>query len=59
MELIAPKPDRDAYATISGFVCQADLTILRWLNLQPGQALELESGEDIDLYSKRPGFEGF
>src|SRR5688572_25804687 len=49
MDPFAPKPDRDAYATIRGFVYQADLTILRWLDLQPGQALELESGEDIDL----------
>ncbi|HUE71194.1 MAG TPA: hypothetical protein VMP01_09945 [Pirellulaceae bacterium] len=45
----APRPDRDAYATIRGFVYQADLTILRWLELRPGQALDLESGEDIDL----------
>ncbi|MGL6194977.1 MAG: hypothetical protein ACRC2T_09170 [Thermoguttaceae bacterium] len=42
-------PDRDAYATIRGFVYQVDLTILRWLELHEGQMLELESGEDIDL----------
>jgi hypothetical protein len=40
--------DQDAYATIRGFVYQVDLTILRWLDLRPGQALELERGEDID-----------
>jgi hypothetical protein len=49
MNPFAPRPDRDAYAAIRGFVYQVDLTILRWLDLMPGQALELESGEDIDL----------
>ena len=49
MKPFIPNPDRDAYATIRGFVYQVDLTILRWLDLQPGQALELEAGEDIDL----------
>src|SRR3954465_1950514 len=49
MNPFAPRPGRDAYAAIRGFVYQADLTILRWLVLQLGQALELESGEDIDL----------
>src|SRR2546428_385083 len=44
--------DRDAWATIRGFVYQVDLTILRWFNLQPDQVLELEHGEDIDLVSK-------
>ncbi|HKP54939.1 MAG TPA: hypothetical protein VJ183_20075 [Chloroflexia bacterium] len=41
--------DRDAWATIAGFVYQVDLTILRWLELGDGQYLELECGEDIDL----------
>ncbi len=49
MTPFARRRDRDAYATIRGFVYQADLTILRWLDLRTGQALELESGEDIDL----------
>ncbi|MFP2895366.1 hypothetical protein [Corallococcus sp. 4LFB] len=40
--------NRDAWATIRGFVYQADLTILRWLSLQPHQVLLLELGEDID-----------
>jgi tetratricopeptide (TPR) repeat protein/energy-coupling factor transporter ATP-binding protein EcfA2 len=41
-------PRRDAHATIAGLFYQVNVTILRWLNLQPGQHLELESGEDID-----------
>jgi hypothetical protein len=40
---------RDAWAVIRGFVYQVDLTITRWLELEPGQILELERGEDIDL----------
>lgn len=43
--------DRDAWATIRGYVYQVDVTIDRWLNLQPGQVLELERGEDIDVVS--------
>jgi len=39
--------DRDAWATIRGYVYQVDVTIDRWLDLQPGQELELERGEDI------------
>jgi len=41
--------NRDAHATFAGFVFQVNVTILRWLNLLPGQHLELEAGEDIDL----------
>lgn len=44
--------DRDAWNTIRGYVYQVDLTIERWLNLQPGQTLELECGEDIDIVSR-------
>ncbi|QAT87746.1 hypothetical protein EJ065_6217 [Corallococcus coralloides] len=40
--------NRDAWATIRGFVYQAELTILRWLSLQTDQVLILEMGEDID-----------
>jgi hypothetical protein len=40
---------RDAYRTIAGFVFQVNSTILHWLQLQPGEFLELEAGEDIDL----------
>jgi hypothetical protein len=41
--------DRDAYPTIRGFVYQVTLTLRRWINLEEGQHLELERGEDIDL----------
>lgn len=41
-------PRRDAHATIAGFFYQANITLLRWMALQPGQHLELEAGEDID-----------
>ena len=41
--------ERDAYFVIRGFRYQIDLTILRWLDLCPGQVLELERGEDIDI----------
>lgn len=47
----SPPRDRDAYAAVRGFVYQVDLTIERWLALQPRQFLELECGEDIDLIS--------
>jgi hypothetical protein len=44
--------DRDAWAVIRGFVYQVELTIDRWLNLQPDQVLELERGEDIDTIQR-------
>ena len=44
--------DRDAWATIRGYVYQVDLTITRWLDLKPGQVLELEHGEDIDIITQ-------
>ncbi|MEG3853165.1 hypothetical protein [Microcoleus sp. Z1_C4] len=44
--------NRDASNTIRGYVYQVDLTIERWLSLQPGEFLELECGEDIDLISR-------
>jgi hypothetical protein len=40
--------DRDATATIRGFVYQVDITLLRWLTLPSTERLELECGEDID-----------
>jgi hypothetical protein len=40
---------RDAHASFAGFVFQVNLTIRDWLHLLPGQHLELEAGEDIDL----------
>lgn len=44
-----PLPNRDAWATIRGYVYQVEHSILRWFELQPGEELELERGEDIDL----------
>jgi tetratricopeptide (TPR) repeat protein len=46
-------PRRDAHATIAGFFYQANITLLRWMALQPGQHLELEAGEDIDTVEPR------
>ena len=45
-------PGRDAHATFAGLVFQVNVTILRWLKLQPEQHLELEAGEDIDLIQR-------
>jgi hypothetical protein len=44
--------ERDAYATIAGFVLQVDLTLLRWLNLDDLETLELECAEDIDTVGR-------
>lgn len=44
-----PRADNDAWRTIRGFVYQVEITIERWLNLDPNDQLELEAGEDIDL----------
>jgi hypothetical protein len=41
-------PRRDASSTIAGFLFQANVTILRWLELGENEHLELECGEDID-----------
>jgi hypothetical protein len=41
-------PRRDAHATIAGFFYQVNVTLLRWLSLQPSAHLQLECGEDID-----------
>ena len=50
MHPMAPRArNRDAHATFAGFVFQVNVTILDWLELLPGQHLELEAGEDIDL----------
>lgn len=43
--------ERDARATIRGYVYQVELTIARWLDIQAEEQLELERGEDIDLVS--------
>jgi hypothetical protein len=42
---------RDAWATIQGYVYQVELTIARWIDIQLGEQLELERGEDLDLVS--------
>jgi hypothetical protein len=44
-----PTPNRSASDSIRGYIYQADLTIVRWLDLSDNQVLELECGEDIDL----------
>src|SRR5215213_3133519 len=41
--------DRDAWATIRGYVYQVDWTIQSWFDLQAPKVLELERGEDIDV----------
>jgi len=41
--------NRDAWATIRGYLYQVDVTILRWVTLAENQVLELERGEDIDV----------
>jgi len=46
------KRRRDAWAAIRGFVYQVDLTIVRWMALAPGEALELERGEDTDRVAR-------
>ena len=51
-------PRRDAHATIAGFFYQINITLLRWLGLQPGQHLELECGEDIDTVETPEGEPG-
>ena len=47
--------NRDAWSTIRGFVYQVDTTILRWLDLNDNEILELEKGEDIDIVTKDIG----
>ncbi len=49
MNTFIPPRDRDAWATIRGYVYQIELTIKRWLELESNQILELERGEDIDI----------
>lgn len=45
----SPIPNRDAFAAILGFRYQADWTIIRWCELNEGEQLVLECGEDIDI----------
>lgn len=55
LECFLSIPNRDAYATIRGFLYQAALTVQAWLALLPTEYLELESGEDIDWSSLARG----
>lgn len=45
--------DRDAWATIRGFVYQVQHTILTWLKIDNNDELQLECGEDIDIVRKQ------
>jgi hypothetical protein len=45
--------NRDAWATIRGFVYQLDITLLRWIALRNNQVLQLERGEDIDILTNK------
>src|SRR5260370_22563643 len=49
MSRFVSNPKRNASPAIAGFVYQVNVTILRWLTLQPDELLELERGEDIDI----------
>ncbi len=40
--------NRDAYATINGFVYQVNLSIYEWITISDNEYLALEAGEDID-----------
>jgi hypothetical protein len=48
----APARNRDAWAVFRGYVYQVNITVDRWLELHPGQILELERGEDVDLLGR-------
>jgi hypothetical protein len=52
------RPGNDACATIAGFVFQVNVTIQHWLKLGPGEHLELEAGEDIDIVRQEAGESG-
>lgn len=44
-----PARERDAWATLRGFLYQLELSLEQWILLPAGHALELECGEDIDV----------
>lgn len=44
------RPQRSAHASIRGYLYQACLGALRWLELQPGEVLLCEGDEDLDRY---------
>jgi hypothetical protein len=43
-------PRRSAHATIRGYLYQACLGVLRWLDLQPNEILLCEGDEDLDRF---------
>ena len=51
----APRPDQDASPSILGYVYQAEVSILEWLGLSKGEALELELGEDLARFASEYG----
>src|SRR4051812_14646817 len=44
---------RQAQASIAGYIYQIEQSILRWINLRPDEALFLEGVEDCDVYSSQ------
>ena len=42
------RQSRDATVVIRGYVYQVNMTLLKWIELEPDRRLELEAGEDID-----------
>jgi tetratricopeptide (TPR) repeat protein len=44
------KPRRSAHATIHGYLYQACLGVLRWLDLRPQEVLLCEGDEDLDRF---------
>src|SRR5260370_16672758 len=49
-------PRRDASPTIAGFVFQVNVTIHRWLELQAGEHLWIECGEEVaTVQNSSPG----
>ncbi|SPF54616.1 conserved hypothetical protein [Candidatus Sulfopaludibacter sp. SbA4] len=49
---VVSRQRRDATVVIRGYVYQVNTTILKWIELEPDQWLELEAGEDIDALQK-------
>jgi hypothetical protein len=53
-----PGRNRDAWAVFRGYVYQVNVTLDRWLELEAGELLELERGEDVDLLGRAAAAEG-
>lgn len=53
-----PGRDQDAWAAFRGYVYQVNLTLDRWVELEPGEVVELERGEDVDLLGRAADAEG-